>query len=433
MDNRLQLTGVNHAIDTLLVYKNARQDLIVQKLYNLAELFAKATESGNKDFYPVAKALYELIAALINKAELLGLKGNIFRKYIIRTFLDDENVFSLASEREPVDKNSSIYKLAKQDMATIYRIMNFNLEGLCKELGKGEDMFNYTPNHVEENAYIEKIELAKNEDDIMESFSYYYHTYGCGDTSYYKTFRFVGEKLVGIANCDTTTFDDIIAYDKQKQAIINNTEAFLDGLPANNVLLIGARGTGKSSCVKALYNQYHERGLRVVEIPKDQLVDLPKILELLKNRGKHFILFIDDLSFDEFEVQYKYMKSLLEGGIEKTPENVLFYATSNRRHLIKEFWSDKQGTEIKDGELHLSDTVNEKLSLSDRFGITINFSKPTMEEYTLIIKGLADKANLGISTEDLMAQAHSWELNQHGLSGRTARQFVNHLICERKR
>lgn len=433
MDNKLQLTGVNHAIDTLLIYKNVRKDVIIQKLYSLAELFGKASDEGNKDFYPVARALYDLIASLIKKAEQYGLSGNIFKKYIIRTFLNDENVYSLAGENGEVDKNSSIYKLAKQDMATIFKIMNFNLEALCKELGRGEDLFNYTPNVAMENDYIDKIAAAATDDELIDLFSYYYTTFGCGVVSRYRTFRFEEDKLVGIGNYDTTTFDDIIGYDKQKQAVINNTEAFLNGLPANNVLLIGARGTGKSSCVKALYNQYHEQGLRVVEIPKDQLVDLPQILKLLTNRGKHFILFIDDLSFEEFEVQYKYMKSLLEGGIERTPENVLFYATSNRRHLIKESWSDKKGTEIIDGELHVSDTVNEKLSLSDRFGVTINFNKPTMDEYMQIIKGLADKADLGISEEDLRAQAHSWELNQHGLSGRTARQFVNHLICEKNK
>lgn len=430
MDNKLQLAEVNHVIDTLLIYKNVKRDATLQKLYALGELLEKESENSVGNSPSVIRALFDLISSLIKKAENYGFRGNIFKKYVIHTFLNDENVYSLASEKSPVDKNSTVYEFAKKDMSALFKIMNFDLEGLCNELGYGESLLGYLPNAAEENTYIERMETLTTGEALLDAFSNYYSTLGCGVVARYRTFRFDGERLNGIRDYDPTTFDDIIAYDKQKQAIMENTEAFLNGLPANNVLLIGARGTGKSSCVKALYNKYHERGLRVVSVAKDQLVDLPRIVKQLANRGKYFIIFVDDLSFDEFEVQYKHMKSLLEGDIEKMPSNVLFYATSNRRHLIKEFWSDKQGTEIKDGELHLSDTVNEKLSLSDRFGVTISFNKPTMEEYMQIIKGLADKAGLGLSEEELKARAHSWELNQHGLSGRTARQFVNYLICE---
>ena len=263
---------------------------------------------------------------------------------------------------------------------------------------------------------------------FLTFFVRFYNTLGCGDISRFRSFKYDGglKKIVGIDNPDPITFDDIIGYTAQTDELIDNTEAFIKGFPANNVLLVGSRGTGKSSSVKALANKYYKDGLRIIEITKDQIVELTKLLSSLKDRGRKFIIFIDDLSFGESEIQYKHMKSLLDGGSQSKPDNVLFYATSNRRHLISEKWSDRQrGSD--DAEIHTQDTLNEKLSLADRFGITISYPKPTSFEYLNMVKIMARKSGISIDDEILEKEALKWEINQKGVSGRTARQFVNHL------
>lgn len=210
--------------------------------------------------------------------------------------------------------------------------------------------------------------------------------------------------------------------------LINNTKAFLNGYPANNVLLIGARGTGKSSSVKALANEYFNQGLRLLEISKEQIIDFPQILKYICQRGRKFIIFLDDLSFDDFEVEYKYMKSLLEGSTEKKPDNVLFYATSNRRHIVQERWADRQGNPNDD--IHTADSLNEKISLSDRFGLTISFEAPNQNQYLEIVEAIAKKEKIEYSKEQLDKEAIAWELYQKGRSGRTARQFINSYYIE---
>lgn len=278
------------------------------------------------------------------------------------------------------------------------------------------------------NDFLEYMDSAVSDNELLDVFVRFYNTFGCGDISRFRSFKYDGglKKIVGIDNPDTITFDDIIGYTAQTEELIGNTEAFLKGFPANNVLLVGSRGTGKSSSVKALANKYYKDGLRIIEITKEQIVELTKLLSSLKDRGGKFIIFIDDLSFDESEIQYKHMKSLLDGGSQSKPDNVLFYATSNRRHLISEKWSDRQrGSE--DAEIHTQDTLNEKLSLADRFGITISYPKPTSSEYLNMVKIMARKSGISIDEEILEKEALKWEINQKGVSGRTARQFVNHL------
>jgi hypothetical protein len=201
----------------------------------------------------------------------------------------------------------------------------------------------------------------------------------------------------------------------------------IKGKAANNVLLFGDSGTGKSSSVKALMNKYADQKLRLIEITKYQMKYLPKILELLKNRGLYFIIFMDDLSFEDFETEYKYLKAVIEGGVEVKPQNVLFYATSNRRNLIKEKWSDR---DEESGEIHLSDALQEKFSLVERFGITITYESPNQEEFLNIVEKLAKKHEINIEITELRKQAKQWTMWQNGRSGRTAQQFINHLLAQ---
>lgn len=217
----------------------------------------------------------------------------------------------------------------------------------------------------------------------------------------------------------------MIGYESAKKKLTDNTEAFVNGKQANNCLLFGDAGTGKSTSVKAVINQYYSQGLRMIEIYKHQFQDLNSVIAQVKNRNYKFIIYMDDLSFEEFETEYKYLKAVIEGGLEKKPDNVLIYATSNRRHLVREKFSDKAD---RDDELHTSDTVQEKLSLVARFGVTIYFGKPDKKEFQDIVKNLAKRHQIQMGEEELLAEANKWELSHGGLSGRTAQQFINYLL-----
>ena len=220
--------------------------------------------------------------------------------------------------------------------------------------------------------------------------------------------------------------DDLVGYEIQKKKLIDNTRAFVEGRSANNCLLFGDSGTGKSTSVKAILNEYYSKGLRMIEIYKHQFEDLSSVIAMIKNRNYRFIIYMDDLSFEEFEIEYKYLKAVIEGGLETKPDNVLIYATSNRRHLIRETWSDR--SDMSKDELHHSDTMQEKLSLVARFGITINYSAPDQKEFMNIVKELAKKyPNITLTQDELVRQANMWELSHGGLSGRTAQQFITYL------
>ena len=412
-DYNRMLDGIN----SLTIYKNIANDEIMRILKHIL------TDEDNLN------ALAELTAFLVKQAEEKGFSGNLFSNYINHLIVSDENVFTLFCENNRDVAGSSLLKLAQSDIKILTELADTDLTQLPDSrfmLDAMETLMNYAP----VNAGAEKPE----EKTDIESIIKFHNKNGCGDISVYRVFKYSSSKkaLVGIEHPDKITFDDLIGYTAQISELRDNTEAFLNGYPANNILLVGARGTGKSSSVKALINEYHTQGLRLVEITKEQIAELPDILKLLRPRGRKFIVYIDDLSFDENEIQYKYMKSLLEGGSEGKPDNVLFYATSNRRHIIQEKWSDRN-TDSTVADIHTADTLNEKLSLSDRFGITITYGKPTPQEYVKIAIGLARKNGIDLSDDEIKQAALCWELNQKGMSGRTAKQFVENLMWEEKK
>ena len=402
-------------INSLMIYKGIKNNKIVTLLKSI---FVK--QDNFEDFA-------EMLSELTRMAEKSGYSGNLFKSYIIHLMLKDENVFTLHCENGHNLENTSLYNLANKDIETIKNIAELDLMELpdAKYLSTAiDEITNYVPVNKCDTDYVG----MRDGFDINDVISY--HTkYGCGDVSVFKAFRYDDKKqeLVGVTHPDPITFDKLIGYEAQTKTLIDNTLAFVNGYSSNNVLLVGARGTGKSSSVKALVNEFFEDGLRLVEITKEQIAILPDILKLLRPRGRKFIIFIDDLSFDENEIQYKYMKSLLEGSSEGKPENVVFYATSNRRHLIQEKWSDRADGNSEAAEIHRSDSMNEKLSLADRFGITITYPKPTPKEYINIVAGIAKHKGIEVDAEELRMKAMQWELQQKGMSGRTAKQFVNHL------
>lgn len=253
---------------------------------------------------------------------------------------------------------------------------------------------------------------------------------GWGETTRYIGFKWENKKLVGIENPDSISFDDLVGYDEQRKVLINNTEKFMNGQPANNVLLYGDRGTGKSSMVKALLNKYSKAGLRMVEMPVKHLNEYSYLLTDIEKRSIKFIIFLDDLSFNEYETEYKHIKALLEGGLKKRPDNVLVYATSNRRHLIQETEGDR-GANFhynQRGEISPTDSMQEKISLADRFGIALTFISPNQRQYLKIVNAMAYEAGINMDSEKLEALALIWEKQYNGRSGRTARQFIDDLM-----
>lgn len=376
---------------------------------------------------------YGFAAGLIEKAEALGLAGNILRAYFLHVLAHTENTFARTVEQADGNVGSSLRRAFLRDMEILADILHEPPSAMLPT----ELLDDYEPTKrrtTEALVFLHKrMDKAASSEDAANAFLAFYQRYGCGEISSFKAFSWNDRehKLQGVEHFEALPLSDIIGYDRQKKQLTDNTEAFLEGRPANNVLLIGARGTGKSSSVKALAHEYYGRGLRLVQLAKSQLGELPRILAALRRfPSKRFLLFLDDLSFEEFETEYKYLKSAIEGGVEARPKNVLICATSNRRHLIKESWRDRDQAQ---DELYRQDSVNETVSLSDRFGLVITFLAPDQEQYHAIIAHYLEKDGVCLAPEELRILAHRWELEHSGRSGRTAQQFVVHYLGQMRK
>ena len=339
--------------------------------------------------------------------------------------------------------DGSVNAFAKNDYAIFKRLFHFDFAPIEKDLGidcfttitnykslpKKEQMYNQNVSEKVRDIS-DRVSEAESVDEIFDIMTAFYKQYGVGMFGLNKAFRIRHDDLefIAINNTDKVMLDDLIGYEIQKKKLVDNTEAFVQGRKANNCLLFGDSGTGKSTSIKAIINQYYEQGLRMIEIYKHQFKDLSAVISHVKNRNYKFIIYMDDLSFEEFEIEYKYLKAVIEGGLETKPDNVLIYATSNRRHLIKETWNDRDDVETDNG-MHRSDTMQEKLSLVNRFGVTISYSRPSRNEFNDIVLGLAKKhPEIGLTEQELLAEANKWELSHGGVSGRTAQQFMNYLL-----
>ena len=358
-------------------------------------------------------------AELVETAERVGLSGNLFRSYIIYKLSHEPNLISKTIERTDGKIGESLREVFKHDLEILFNAA----KNVTTDLNF---LKNYKPtieNKSESFAeLLSKLENLREVDEIADVFIEHYRKYGYGDIADYRAFRFDEEtkNLVGIKYFESIKLDDLIGYAHQKELLTKNTNAFIDRKPANNVLLVGARGTGKSSSVKALVNENYKRGLRLVQLTKPQLKYLPAVMETLRNfASKRFIIFLDDLSFEESEAEYKFLKSSIEGGVESLPQNVLIYATSNRRHLIRE----------KDFEdRYNDDSVNETISLSDRFGLIVQYYPPSQSEYLEIIRHMLKKNNIELDAETLRIEGLRWEMSHSGRNGRTAQQFVKNFL-----
>lgn len=434
---------MNRIISKLILYGTMPQDSILVQLGDIC----REARTGNFDRDELVTKVYQQVKRILVTATDYGFDDNLWHNYLTYLLITDENPFSITCEKTGA-KDGSVNQFAKNDFKAFMDLFHYDFSPLQSALGvdcfsvlsdyhaigKPELMYNQNVSQKVRNLS-KKLGAARDENEFFQYVTNFYRDYGVGMFGLNKAFRIIGGDGKGditfqaINNMDKVMLTDLIGYEIQKKKLIANTKAFVEGRKANNVLLFGDSGTGKSTSVKAIVNQFYEQGLRMIEIYKHQFKDLSNVIAKIKNRNYKFIIYMDDLSFEEFEVEYKFLKAVIEGGVETKPENILIYATSNRRHLIKENWRDRNDMEFSEG-MHRSDTMEEKLSLVSRFGVTISYSKPTPKEYYEIAIGLARRAGITMPDEEIKAEANKWELSHGGISGRTAQQFVNYLLGE---
>ena len=430
----------------LIIYGN-HEDTILMKMSDIFKKFDRDEETSDK----LISDIYEQIKRILEVATDYGFDKNLWHNYLTFYLITNENPFSLTCEKVGAN-DGSVNEFAKNDFKVFMNLFNYAFRPIEAALGincfslisdykaivKKELMYNKNVSEKVQALSL-KLETAKDENEFFNYVTDFYKAYGVGMFGLNKAFRVIGGDngvtFTPINNMDKVMLDDLIGYEIQKKKLVENTEAFVQGRKANNALLFGDSGTGKSTSIKAIVNEYYDQGLRMIEIYKHQFKDLSNVIASIKNRNYKFIIYMDDLSFEEFEIEYKFLKAVIEGGVETKPDNILIYATSNRRHLIKETWNDRNDMESTNGihkGLHRSDTIEEKLSLVNRFGCQISYSKPSQKEFFDIVIGLARKNNVKMTDEELMAEANKWELSHGGISGRTAQQFINYCLGGRE-
>ena len=426
-------------IAKLIMYGDIDEDCI---LYQMGEIF-REFEEGTQSNAVLIRKVYTQIKRLLTVATDFGFDKNLWHNYLAYFLITNENPFSITCEKIGAN-DGSVNHFARNDFSAIKNLFEYDFSEIEKSLGidcftqisnyraieKKELMYNKNVSEKVQ-ALSSRMEQAKDVEGFFTAVTEFYRDYGVGMFGLNKAFRIqdrTDSKLVflPINNMDKVMLSDLVGYEIQKKKLVDNTRAFVEGKKANNVLLFGDSGTGKSTSIKAIVNEFYGQGLRMIEIYKHQFKDLSNVIAAVKNRNYKFIIYMDDLSFEEFEIEYKFLKAVIEGGVETKPDNILIYATSNRRHLIRETWSDRNDVQQDEG-MHRSDTMQEKLSLVNRFGVTINYSKPSQKEYFDIVIHLAAKAGIKMSEDELKAEANKWELSHGGISGRTAQQFIYYL------
>lgn len=430
-----------HLTSKLIIYRIIGRDSI---LFQLSDI-CRALDKGKKSPDVLAGRVLTQINRLLDLATRYGFNGNLWHNYLAFLLAMTETPFTLVCEKHGASEGS-VQRFAKSDMEVFRQLLDYDFSSLENALGldcfhvieqyqaveKKEQIYNKSVSEkVQELS--SSIEKAKTGEEMFSIVTEFYGRYGVGMFGLNKAFRIspnretTGELLEAITTTGDMQLDDLIGYESQKKRLVENTEAFVSGRKANNVLLYGDAGTGKSTSIKAILNQYYDRGLRMIEVYKHEFEYLQRIIAQVKNRNYKFIIYMDDLSFEDFEIEYKYLKAVIEGGLEVKPDNVLIYATSNRRHLIRESWNDRPDNVSDD--MHQNDTVQEKLSLAARFGLSIGYFRPSRQEYYDMVKELAHRhAEIKLSDEELQAGAVKWEMEHAGVSGRTAQQYINYLL-----
>ncbi len=423
--------------DELIVYSEWKENETLCKMVN-----SMIGIEEKKQIEEIRDEFSTSFHEILEMADRHGFEGNIWHTYLSYLLIMSENAYSLSKEGVTETGKDSISVIVCYDMEIIrewYRFDWMRFSACMDESVLNETVHyrNDKLNRFELDAITRKrisglsrsLSQSASREEFCNILTNYYKSFGAGQFGLYKAFRLEskgdGSDIIPVTSLAQVHLEDLVGYGNAKEKLIANTESFLAGRRVNNCLLYGDAGTGKSTSIKALLNTYFEKGLRIIEIYKHQFKDINAVISQIKNRNYKFILFMDDLSFEEFETDYKYLKAVIEGGLESKPENVIIYATSNRRHLVKETFADKEG---RREDLHSSDTVQEKLSLAYRFGITIFFGAPNKKEFQNIVLTLADRYGISMDREELLSEANKWELSHGGLSGRCAAQFIDYLL-----
>jgi predicted AAA+ superfamily ATPase len=417
-------------ISELVIYRNLKHEDLFE---DMAGLMGLGKEGQKADPFACAGELVEL-------AVEYGFEGNLWHCFLALCLADNENAYTTTCEIRG-NAGGTLDMLAKNDYRIFKALFDYDLETL-EPAAMWKEIAHYRPSRQESRVFNRRIrdrivdlavllEQSEDENEFQSHMAAFYGEYGVGKFGLNKAFRIIEKEeehkviIDPIINVEHIYFKDIVGYEMQKKKLIENTEAFISGKEANNVLLFGDAGTGKSSSVKAILNEYYGQGLRMIEVYKHQFKALSEVLEQIKDRNYKFIIYMDDLSFEEYELEYKYLKAILEGGLGKRPKNVLIYATSNRRHLIRESMADRQGDEVR-----VRDTLETVTSLSDRFGLEITFSVPDKDEYLYIVEQLAKENELNLDMDELHLLAERFALRRNGRSPRTARQFISQQLAE---
>ncbi|MBD2040653.1 ATP-binding protein [Microcoleus sp. FACHB-672] len=413
---------------SLLLYQNVLAGIAGQTFLNLLQALHQSDASGTN-----------CLQAYGSWFKALAAKNQSWQNYLIAQILKDENPFTQQAQKtELASLPPALIAAAQHDLQALQSLYYCSGEQLSRWVQTASGIpdapivWDYEQNSekvASELPIITFLQTQSNWSDALETLTTYYQKYSIGLFADARAVRWDSGKLVKIPHPDSIKLNELTGYELQRETLLKNTEFLLAGFPALHVLLYGSRGSGKSSLVKALLNECGERGLRLVEVAKSDMKDLPAIVEQLRDLPQKFIIFVDDLSFEEDDDAFKALKVVLEGNITARPQNVIVYATSNRRHLIREFFDDRPRPSSSE-EVHAWDTVQEKLSFSDRFGLTLTFEPANQDTYLKIVRHLAMQAGINLSQEDLDYKALQWATRHNGRSGRTARQFVDFLKAE---
>lgn len=428
------------SINELILYRDFTGNRI---FFNLAWLIERHSDSDLHKDDAIARYCGSL-QELVELAESHGFSGSLWHTFLAYLLVNNENAYSRACEIRG-EADGTVSRIALHDFAILKKLFDFDFSVLEQSIGitgaafltdyqaasgqNGERKLFHVRIRDRILELAAQLNAASDAREFGRAVTAFYRDFGVGKLGLHKAFRVEHTKkdvqIVPVTNIAHVTLDDLVGYETAKQKLTANTEAFVRGSQANNCLLFGDAGTGKSTSIKAIANRYYADGLRMIEVYKHQFEDLHAVIAQIKNRNYKFIIYMDDLSFEDFEVEYKYLKAVIEGGLEKKPENVLIYATSNRRHLIREKFSDKAQL---DDDLHNNDTVQEKLSLAARFGVQIYFGAPDKKEFERIVTTLAAQNGIAMEEKELLLEANKWELGHGGRSGRSAQQFINYLL-----
>lgn len=428
-------------VSKLLVYRNIGQNSLLFRLADLCRTF----DTGEYVAEDLSGNILDLVHQLLDLATVYGFDENLWHNYLAYLLAMTENPFTLASEKTGA-VDGSVNQFVQSDFSVFYRLMQYDFSPMEKALGLScfSTIQHYRSVPKKDHSYNRNVSVrirelsraiasARNESDFYAAVISFYEKYGVGQFGMNQAFRISPYRNNGlispIVSTSNVTLDHLVGYEMQKEELKKNTEAFLAGQPANNVLLFGDAGTGKSTSIKALLNMYYPKGLRMIEVYKHEFQYLPEIISIIKGRNYKFIIYMDDLSFESAETEYKYLKAVIEGDLEVRPDNVLIYATSNRRHLIRETFSDRK--EIDEDDIHRSDTMAERQSLANRFGVTIGYYKPGRQEFFHIVWELAKKnKKIALSREELIHKADLWQMRHGTMSGRLAQQFIDYISAE---